>query len=248
MKSRWPFLILVSLLGLCLLWVLTKKDPTTDNIPQEEVSADAQTSNLATTGAAPNSSFPSHELAQTPSTENDPGALAVPFENRLQEIADCLKIKPGKPDEDSTDMDFFSLNSALAEKFGGYRDEDDLWASTELKTPSGEHRRLLIDFREGQPALRYVVVQPDGSQKNIELTPEQSNEPSEALIASLESDGQVTGRARARVVNYAYGQQLTLQEIDGKIYSYKLSQGDKVYSCQRPTKTGVPNCSCGDKY
>lgn len=248
MKSRWPFLILVSLLGLCLLWVLTKKDPATENISQEEVPTETSASNSATSPGSAQDLAMTHEEAQNPSTENDPGALAVPFENRLQEIANCLKIKPGKPDEDSTDMDFFSLNSALADKFGGYRDEDDLWASTELKTPSGEHRRLLIDFREGQPALRYVIVQPDGSQKNIELTPEQANEPSEALLASLESDGQVTGRARSRVVNYVYGQQLTLQEVDGKIYSYKLSQGDKVYSCQRPTKTGIPNCSCADKY
>ena len=109
-----------------------------------------------------------------------------------------------------------------------------------------EIRRLFADFRQDRPYLRYLEVQKDGSQKNIELTPEQMAEPSESLIASLESDGQILGRARERVVSYQYGQKIQVREVDGKIYSFKVTQGNKTFSCN-PDPQKHLNCSCSEQ-
>ncbi|MNL32774.1 hypothetical protein D3C87_1546480 [compost metagenome] len=170
----------------------------------------------------------------------------VPFEKRLEDLATCLKLRAIKASEESENLDFFSLNSSLTNKFGGIKNQADLWASTEIQTSTGVRRRLFADFRQGQPSLRYLEVQKDGSQKNIELTAEQMTEPSESLIASLESDGQILGRVRERLISYQYGQKIQVREVDGNIYSFKVTQGNKTFSCD-PGPQKQLNCGCSEQ-
>jgi hypothetical protein len=178
-------------------------------------------------------------------TLSPPVPDVIPFEKRLDELAACLKLRGIKAGEEAENLDFFSLNASLSNKFGGLKDQVDLWASTEIQTPNGVRRRIFADFRQGQPSLRYFEIQKDGSQKNLELSQEQMTEPSESLIASLESDGQILGRARERLVTYEYGQQIQVREVDGKVYSFKVVQGPKTFSCNRDSSKNL-NCSCAE--
>lgn len=182
---------------------------------------------------------PDSEAALTPLPDT------VPFEKRLADLAGCLKLRDIKPGEESENLDFFSLNSSLANKFGGIKAQTDMWASTELQTANGGRRRLFVDFRQDQPSLRYLEVQKDGTQKNIDLAPDQMAEPSDSLIASLEADGQILGRARERLISYEYGQKIQVREVDGKIYSFKVTQGAKTFSCN-PDSSKNMDCSCNE--
>lgn len=246
MNIRWVFgFLIVSAIATLLLFGRREEAPLNDRANVVETNATEATPKPT---LAPTAVTPTPTNTPTTSSESLPVPLpdAVPFEKRLEDLATCLKLRAIKASEESENLDFFSLNSSLTNKFGGIKNQADLWASTEIQTPAGVRRRLFADFREGQPSLRYLEVQKDGSQKNIELTPDQMSEPSESLIASLEADGQILGRARERLVTYQYGQKIQMREVDGKIYSFKVTQGNKTFSCS-PDPQKQLNCGCSDQ-
>lgn len=247
MNIRWIFgFLLVSAIATLLLFGKREEAPLNDRANSTETSTPEPTPLPSLTPTATTTPTP----VNTPIANSESLAIplpdTVPFEKRLEDLATCLKLRAIKANEESESLDFFSLNASLTNKFGGIKDQVDLWASTEIQTPTGARRRLFADFRQNQPALRYLEVQKDGSQKNIDLTPEQMTEPSESLIASLEADGQILGRARERVVSYQYGQKIQMREVDGKVYSIKVTQGNKTFSCN-PDPQRQLNCSCSDQ-
>ena len=249
MNIRWVFgLLLISAVAVLLIFGRRKEAPLND---RANVAATATPEQLNSHSATPMPSSTPTPVG-TPNSAVNADSLPlplpdqVPFEKRLEDLAGCLKLRAIKASEESENLDFFSLNSSLTNKFGGIKEQTDLWASTEIQTSTGVRRRLFADFRQDRPSLRYLEVQKDGTQKNLELTPEQMTEPSESLIASLESDGQIVGRARERVVSYQYGQKIQIREVDGKIYSFKVSQGNKTFSCD-PDPQRQFNCGCSEQ-
>lgn len=247
MNIRWIFgILLVSAVAVLFLFGKRNEAPLND---RANVATSVTPVQVSASAATPTPSLtPTPTFAPAVNTESlsTPLVDAVPFEKRLEDLATCLNLRAIKASEESENLDFFSLNSSLTNKFGGIKDQTDLWASTEIQTPAGIRRRLFADFRQDRPSLRYLEVQKDGTQKNIELTPDQMTEPSESLIASLESDGQIVGRARERLVSYQYGQKIQLREVDGKIYSFKVTQGNKTFSCG-PDASKNLSCGCTEQ-
>jgi hypothetical protein len=244
MNIRWVFgILLVAAIATLLLFGRREEAPLNDRANVAEIQKPVRPTIPTLTPVATATPIP----ASTPVTNAEvlsvPLPDEMPFEKRLDDLATCLKLRAIKASEESENLDFFSLNSSLSNKFGGIKDQADLWASTEIQTSGGGRRRLFADFRQERPSLRYLEVQKDGTQKNLELSPEQMAEPSESLIASLESDGQIIGRARERLVSYQYGQKIQLREVDGKIYSFKVTQGNKTFSCN-PDPQKHLNCNC----
>ena len=242
---RWIIgLLLVSAVAIGIL--LGRHDDVTPSASDDHNEAEPSAAH-PTIQASPAVATATSVPAPTPATASEniiaPATDSVPFEKRLEDLAGCLKLRDIKASEESENLDFFSLNASLSNKFGGIKRQEDLWASTELQTSNGTRRRLFVDFRQAQPSLRYLEVQQDGSQKNLDLSPDQMAEPSESLIASLESDGQILGRARERLISYQYGQKIQVREVDGKVYSFKVTQGAKTFSCG-PDGSKNMNCLC----
>ena len=241
MNIRWTFAILIILaVGVFLIFGRRHEAPL-----NERANVVGSPAPVAT--AAPvQASTPVPVLGtSTAKTENfkAPKPDEAPFKQRLEDLSSCLQLRDIKPGPDSPILSFATLNNSLVTKFGGLKQQSDLWASTEIQTPTGARRRLLADFRQEQPSLHYLEIQPDGTQKDLELTPEQSADPSESLIASLEADGKILAKARERLISYQNGQTIQVREVEGQVYSFTVQQGAKSYSCTRDTEQDL-NCTC----
>jgi hypothetical protein len=244
MNIRWVFgILLVAAVATLLLFGRRKEAPLNDQANTAKTPVSALTPHVSATPVATVTPTPTGTPVTQTETLSAPVPDAMPFAKRLDDLATCLKLRAIKASEEAENLDFFSLNASLSNKFGGIKEQADLWASTEIQTASGARRRVFADFRQDRPSLRYLEVQKDGTQKNLELSADQMAEPSESLIASLESDGQIIARARERLVSYQYGQKIQIREVDGKVYSFKITQGSKTFSCGPDAGKNL-TCAC----
>lgn len=120
------------------------------------------------------------------------------------------------------------------------------WQSVDLRTSIGEVRRLFVEFiqTEGsfQKRLTYYSYK-DGSPQEISLSPNQKNNPSDILLASLESDGDVMARSRAQKVFYKNGSKLQVVEKSGMLFAFSLPRNGAVFSCSNLDKASL-SCRC----
>lgn len=199
-------------------------------------------------------SVPPHEAAAPtvaeasflPTKMEDPQRFEV-LQQNLKQMAVCLNMKVGALDAQAEfNFDYFS--NLISEDLGDVVTQSEEWYATDIRTKAGEVRRIFVEnATEGglnpHRKLKYSSLSPGGEQKELPLTPEQMTNPSDALLASLESDGDVVGRSMSRRIFFQNGDDLLLVERNGKIYSFQLPHDGKTFSC-----TGVDGqamkCQC----
>lgn len=183
-----------------------------------------------------------------PTQMEDPKRFEV-FQNHLKEMAQCLSIKINSLDPQS-ELSFETFNAAISPDLGDVLAQKNAWTLTDIRTSSGEVRRIFVehDLDGGEVSaprtLRYYSLGKDGSQNEIPLPKEQTINPSETLIASLESDGDLLGNSVARLVYYKNGDDLMVVERSGKIYSFELPHGGKTYRCSGADASETMKCEC----
>jgi hypothetical protein len=236
-----PLLILV--LGGAALWVAfhfsSPKDATDTTIGAE----------TAAPVDVPLPAGPGHTNVSAPPPPQptpSPEAPLPPFGPHLREIGDCLKISNSLNDD--AELKFSALEDSLRDELGELIANDLDWKNVHLTLPDGEKRRLRMEVEgTGEEAsglrLHYYGVDKEDLPVPLPLTDEQSMNPSEAFIASLENEGKVTLREEAHRGVYSKGAELYYTERNGALSELELSYQGKSVKCQ-DLQSATGSCNC----
>lgn len=182
-----------------------------------------------------------------PTKMEDPKRYEL-LQKNFKEMSICLNMKLG-PFTQNDDMNFETLNTLIAPDLGEVVTTTEEWSATDIKTNSGEIHRIFIQNvpnsdHDSVRTLKYYLMTPGGGQKELPLTKEQSINPTETLIASLEGDGQLVSKSNARKVFYQNGDDLSVVERNGRVYSFELAHDQKNFKCSGVDSSQNLSCSC----
>ena len=242
-------LVVILLLSYCYFGKNSQNGTFPANMPPSDTSEGKTTSDQKTT--------PSNEGDASPMNANAAGFLPTKMEDperfeliqkNIKGLGQCLHIEVGTFDK-SEDFNFESLNELVAPDLGQVVHQEEEWTSTDIKTTSGEIRRIFIknsgaDTGSVTRQLKYYAMNPQGGQKELPISKDQEFNPSETLIASLESDGQLVTKSMARKFFYQNGDDLNVVEKNGQIYSFGLGHEGAFFSCQGVDSAKTINCTC----
>lgn len=113
---------------------------------------------------------------------------------------------------------------------------------------SGEERRIRIetDYSDSENStrnLRYFKLDKQGTPSLIPLPPEQTKNPTDALIASLQKDGTVYQEEKSSRAYFERGQEMTMTEKDNNVDDFAMTNGSKTYRCSG-VLTANSSCKC----
>ncbi|HWU42086.1 MAG TPA: hypothetical protein VN132_01570, partial [Bdellovibrio sp.] len=105
-------------------------------------------------------------------------------------------------------------------------------------------QNIPVGGAETNRVLKYSTINANGSQTEIPISKEQSQNPTDTLIASLEGDGQITSKSMARKIYFQNGDDMSVVERNGHIYSFELAHDQKLFKCSGVDAASSINCSC----
>lgn len=182
----------------------------------------------------------------TPQPTPRPEAEIKTFGVHLREIGDCLQIKNSLNAD--AELKFSALDDSLRGELGELVANTLDWKNVHIQLPNGEKRRLRLEVEAiGEESagirLQYFGVDNEDLPVPLPLSSEQSLNPSEAFIASLENEGKVTLREEARRGIYSKGAELFYSERNGVLSDLEISYQGKSVKCQNLQFTqGTCNC------
>lgn len=205
---------------------------------------------------SPAQSAPTSPLVSEPSGEKakaesqatiSPELLQKNFAEALNQISRCLALKnlvntgSAKPAEvELLDLLKPDLTDPVIQT------ED--WQVTTVTLPNGELRKIKLetDYTNDEnvtKVLKYFRVETDQSLSLIPLPFEQTQDPSETFIASLEKDGNILSREKANRYYYQSGEELLVTEKNGQILNFEMTRMGRTVKCP-DLSLADSQCSC----
>jgi len=169
------------------------------------------------------------------------------FGQSMKQLATCVGLNPAGTGGERLDPSLESLLALVKNDLGDpiLRSED--WVTWNLRVGSEERRiRIETDYSDSDQAARnllYFKVDKDGQPSMIPLPREQTRDPSESFIASLQKDGEVYEEEKGERAYFENGQEMVLTEKNGKIDDLEFSNGSKTFRCAGILTT-APSCKC----
>lgn len=206
--------------------------PATESLPTTAAPSPATTANnITATNTQP-----------TP-VPNQPLPLLGPH---LRKIGDCLHISNSLNDD--ANLTVTSLLDSVRSELGEVVANQTDWQNVHITLPNGEKRRLRIEVEatseEGSARrLRYYGVDKEDLPVPIPLTKEQSINPSQEYISSIENQGKVTLREEARRGLFSKGAEIYYTERNGYLSEIEISVNGKSVKCQ-DLQSNRGNCGC----
>ncbi|MBO9667192.1 MAG: hypothetical protein J7501_10310 [Bdellovibrio sp.] len=250
-KKNAVILVIVAAVILILSYCFLKPNHSADVFPADMPPAEGVPAGDTnpTPPPADNETSPvqADEAGFLPTKMEDPERFAM-LQKSFKDLGACLAVQTG-PFGQNDDINFESLNTVVAPDLGEVVTQQEKWSTTDIKTNAGEIRRIFIENTNDPDmpvarVLKYYSLIPTGGQKELPLAREQSLNPSDTLIASLESDGQLVSKSIARTVLYQNGDDLNVVERNGKIYSFTLSHEGKTFNCTGVDSSKTLKCVC----
>jgi hypothetical protein len=161
----------------------------------------------------------------------------------LNKLSECTEIKntvPSGPVEPTLASVLESVQAELGEPV--IRSED--WNTAEISMADGGKRVIKIEtvYEDDDiiKRLKYYEVN-NQTLVPLELTSEQSVNPSETFLASLEKEGDVSSRERSERVFFQNGEEVTYTERNGKLLNTEIIRAGKSLKC---SDYGMPSFKC----
>ncbi|HEY8269243.1 MAG TPA: hypothetical protein VIG33_00020 [Pseudobdellovibrionaceae bacterium] len=172
------------------------------------------------------------------------------FARSMKQLATCMALNNAGT-ADRLDPSSESLMAAVKADLGDpvLRSQDWITWNLRVNSPAGsEERRIRIetDYSENDQAARHLLyfkLDAQGQPTLIPLPSEQSKDPSESFIASLQKDGEVYQEEKGERVYFDGGQEMMLTEKNGKIDDLEVSNGVKTFRCAGIISSS-PSCKC----
>ncbi len=182
--------------------------------------------------------------------KTEPVDLAIAseaFGQSMKQMAACVGLNSSNISGERQDPSFDSLLATVKSDLGDpiLRSED--WVTWNMRV-GGEERRIRIetDYSDSDQASRHLLyfkVDKEGQPTLIPLPSEQTKDPSESFIASLQRDGEVYEEEKGERVYFENGQEMVLTEKNGKIDDFEFSNGSKTFRCAGILAT-ASSCKC----
>lgn len=186
-------------------------------------------------------------VAPAATTELGDDEARVKFTKALHDLSSCLAMKSEPLDGAEPRLE--NWLSAIRGEMGDPVLQTEDWSSAEIETPEGEHRSIRVEMDySGEDRIvrrvKYSKVGADGEPSElIPLSKEQSEEPSDTFLASLESDGKIVKRETAQRLYFGGGEEIVVTEKNGKIYELDMSRAGRTFKC-RPFDPDPNSCKC----
>lgn len=241
------FYLIIIIVAVSLYFVLRPNG----SVPSGDSSSSA-TQEIAATHEEPSepasaaaSSMIASPVAHTTKTANvDHAALGRSnIALMLNKLSECTEIKNTVPSavvEPTLSSIIESVQAELGEPV--IRSED--WTTTEVTLADGNKRIIKIEtVYEDDDIIKRLKHYQVSNQELVplELTTEQSVNPSETFLASLEKEGEVSGRERSERVFFQNGEEVTYTERNGKLVNSEIIRAGKSLKC---SDYGQPSFKC----
>lgn len=195
--------------------------------------------------ASPQSGSSSDPSAFVGNDQSNKDAPATPaqWNQALKQMSQCLTLQETSVSENA-EVSGDTFKSSMPSDFGEVIFQEDDWNAKDLRLPTGEKRRLLVQSFPSSSGisrrtLRYMSVDETGVQKDIQLETDQQNNPSDTLIASLESDGEIVSNTTAKKAFYQNGAEVVMVEGDGHLRSFEVTLDGRSFRCSDNLKSCV---------
>lgn len=248
-RNALPIFIFV-MIGLVVYGIvsLNKKSAVADRV-EEDVVIEAPTPPSQMAAAVQNAAspqgqdFPQPSANERPSQSGSVPATAADVNNALKQMGKCLNLDASEFDS-MNDVTAANFQAALPYDLGMVLFEEDVWSSKTIRLPNGEQRKVMVSFLPGPPGralkrLSYSAIQ-NGQSVDLPLESEQKNNPSDSLIASLESDGEVVNRLSKKKIFLQHGGEVQMFEENGVLSAFELAVDGRTFHCGN----GLKNCEC----
>lgn len=175
----------------------------------------------------------------------DPKLVQDQFAKHLLELEKCLQIKVGETQISPTAQ---NLVKTLATAFGEPVTTNEDWSNTILIDKEGREKRIrleveAIDESKTQRVMAIFIVDEEGIPQKLDIPLEHSITPSEALIASYQSDGDVKVREFGWRLEYNTPVDVFLIQRNDALTDLEISQEDKSFNC-RSLHSANSSCQC----
>lgn len=164
----------------------------------------------------------------------------------LRKIGECLGINNAL--NDSAELSFSAFDASVQNELGGLMEQNLDWKNIHLTLPNGEKRRIRMEVEavseeSSGMRLKYYGVDSEDLPVPLPLPEDQSLNPSETFVASLEGEGQITLREEARRGVYTKGSELYYVERNGALSELEIIHHGKSVKCQDlQSPQGTCNC------
>ncbi len=213
-------------------------------------------SELETPPSSLTQSAPTSPLVPEPSGEKakadaqvtiSPELLQKNFSEALTQISRCLALKNVVSTNSAKPAELELLDLLKPDLTDPVIQTED-WQLTTVTLPNGELRKIKLetDYTNDEnvtKVLKYFRVEADQSLSLIPLPVEQTQDPSETFIASLEKDGSILSREKANRYYYQSGEELLVTEKNGQILNFEMTRMGRTVKCP-DLSLANSQCSC----
>lgn len=237
-------------LGLILYFVSPISHP--NEAPVEEAESTAATPVEETAAPAPESvpktaPVPAPTPVKTSEPEGPSPELMRSFAQHLRALGPCLETTntvPGDELEPSLQTVIDSVRGEWGESVISTED----WMQVEMETPEGEHRRLRVEMdfdndSQVQRKLKFMTVDQSGQTAPISVPEEQAIEPSDSLIATLESGNRVLSREKFERIYFQNGEEIVARQVNGFVADLEINKGPRTFKCSKMNESSA-TCQC----
>lgn len=164
----------------------------------------------------------------------NPELAAAAFGSALQAMTSCLKLPAAGGG--SADPTLDNWVNAVRSELGEPVIQTEDWNNIEIRTAAGETRiiRVEMDYSGEERIVRrlsYTKFGPQGKSEEIPLDTQQTEDPSETFIASLEGDGQVVAREKSQRIYFGTGEEIVVTEKNGRVTEIEMSRNGRNFKC-----------------
>lgn len=169
------------------------------------------------------------------------------FSEKLRDLGTCLETQNNVPG-DELEPNLQTLVDSVRGEWGESVINTEDWMQVEMETPEGEKRRLRVEMdfdtdTQVQRKLKYMTVGLDGQTVPIPVSEDQAIEPSESLIASLETGNKILSKESFERIYFQNGEEIVARQKDGFLTEIEVNKGPKSFKCSKVNEL-TANCQC----
>ncbi len=169
------------------------------------------------------------------------------FAQNLQAMGTCLETQNSVPG-DELEPSLRTLIDSVRGEWGESVITTEDWMQIEMETPEGEKRQIRVEMdfdseTQVQRKLKYTAIDQAGQTRPIEVAEDQAVEPSESLIASLESGNKILMREKFERVYFQNGEEIVARQANGFLTDIEINRGNKSFKCSQVSQQSS-TCQC----